>query len=43
MNSKEESMDLLVDFEKERKKVKNIRKNYTKGEIKTVIKFYDKN
>ena len=26
MDSKEESMDLSVDFEKERKKVKNIRK-----------------
>ena len=43
MDSKEDSMDLSVDFEKERKKVKNIRKNYTIGEIKTVIKFYDKN
>ena len=43
MDSKEESMDLSEDFQKERKKVKNIRKNYTLGEIKTVIKFYDKN
>lgn len=37
MDSKEESMDLSEDFEKERKKVKNIRKNYALGEIKTVI------
>ena len=43
MDSKEESKDLSVDFEKERKKVKNIRKNYILGEIKKVIKFYDKN
>ena len=42
MDSKEQSMDLSEDFEKERKNVKNIRKNYSLGEIKTVIKFYDK-
>ena len=34
MDSKEESKDLSVDFEKERKKVKNIRKNYTLEEKK---------
>ena len=43
MDSKEESMDLPEDFEKERKKVKNISKNYTLVEIKTIMKFYDKN
>ena len=42
MDCKEESMDLPVDFERKRKKVKNIRKNYTLRETKTVIKFYDK-
>jgi len=42
MESQEKSMDLSVDLEKERKKVKNIRKNYTLSEIKTVIKSYDK-
>ena len=43
MNSKEESMDLSVNFQKEKKKVKNIRKDYTLGKIKTVIKFINKN
>jgi len=36
-------MNLLVYLEKERKKVNNIRKNYTLSEVKTLIKFYDKN
>ena len=40
MDSKEESMDLSVDFEKERKKVKNIRKNYLKERLK--IKLLEK-
>jgi len=35
-------MNLLVYLEKERKKVNNIRKNYTLSEVKTLIKFYDK-
>ena len=43
MDSKEQSLVLSENFEKERKKVKNIRKDYTLGEIKTVIKFINKN
>jgi len=43
MESQKKSMNLLVYLEKERKKVNNIRKNYTLSEVKTLIKFYDKN
>ena len=42
MDSQEESMDCSGKFEKERKKVKNIRKNYTIKEIKIVLDYYDK-
>ena len=42
MDLQEESNDLSDSFEKERKKVKNRRKNYTLNEIKTVLNFYDK-
>ena len=42
MESQKKSMNLLVYLEKERKKVNNIRKNYTLSEVKTLIKFYDK-
>ena len=42
MDSQEESMDCWGEFEKERKKVKNIRKNYTIKKIKIVLDYYDK-